>query len=119
MPDDTPTREAPEPTEETETVQHLNAIAALATRSPALALAALFLVGGGAGTVGSIYVAPVVDDALEEHASDPHAHATEFAQLRNVEQRLDAIERKLDAQGSQLSATSADLKTAIRLLETR
>jgi hypothetical protein len=109
----------PDTESEAETVQHLNAIAALATRSPALALAALFVVGGGAGTLGSVFVAPVVDDALEDHARDPFAHASEFSQLRDVEQRLDAIEAQLGEQGRQIGDVSGDLKAAIRLLETR
>jgi len=110
--------EAESTTNETDPMQ-LRALTEIGARSPALALLLLFLVGGGAGTTAAIYVAPIVNDALTEHARDPGAHATEFGKLQSVEHRLDAIERKLDEQGGVIAASSADLKTAIRILETR
>jgi hypothetical protein len=95
----------------------LNQITALLERSPIAGLVALLAIGGGAGTLGSIFVAPVVDDALDEHARDPFAHASEFSQLREFDARLTAIERQLSTQGEQIATVSRDVKAAIVLLE--
>jgi hypothetical protein len=65
-------------------------------KSPGLALVAIIVLGGGGGTVGSVFVAPLIDDALEEHENDTRAHATEFAKLEDLTKRYDTIEARLN-----------------------
>lgn len=89
-----------------------SALAALASRQPLLALAAVFVMAGGGGTVGSMYVAPLVDDALDEHEADERAH-----RIDRLEDRLDRLERKIDQQGRGLVELKAGVETAVKILE--
>lgn len=115
MPDsmlpDTPTDETPI-TEPGADVNQLSALSALSARNPALALVAVFLMAGGGGTVGSMYVAPLVDDALHAHEADERAH-----NIDRLEERLDTLEGKIDAQGRELIEVKAGVDAAVRILE--
>ena len=119
-----------------------SALAALASRQPLLALAAVFVMAGGGGTVGSMYVAPLVDDALDEHEADERAHRIDRLEdrlrgdpadpartvspldqvpktrhPRLLEDRLDRLERKIDQQGRGLVELKAGVETAVKILE--
>lgn len=111
---DTELPENPEIAEEEAEVQRLNMIVGLASRQPALALVALFVMAGGGGTLGSMYVAPLVDESLAAHEADDRAHNVD-----RLEERLAALERKIDKQGADLADVKGSLATAVRLLEAR
>lgn len=97
---------------------HLAVVGELAKSSPGLAAIALVF-GLGGGTLGSVFVAPVVEDELEKHAADPYAHGEQFTRIDRNEDRLERIERTLDRQGTDLSEIKAGLAAAIREVERR
>lgn len=105
--------DAPEITEEQQ-VQRLNMFVGLAAKQPALALVGLFVMAGGGGTLGSMYVAPLVDEGLAAHESNDRAHNVD-----RIEDRLAALERKLDDQSVDLADVKGSVATAVRLLEAR
>ena len=90
----------------------ISALSGLASKQPLLALVAVFVMAGGGGTVGSMYVAPLVDDALAKHEADERAH-----QIDRLEDRLDRLEGKIDEQGRGLVELRAGGETAGKILE--
>ena len=75
---------------------------------------ALVVMAGGSGTVGSMFLTPLLDEALAAHESDDRAHNVD-----RLEDRLGALERKIDAQSEDLADVKGSVSTAVRLLESR
>jgi hypothetical protein len=91
-------------------------LSGMSSRQTTLMLAVL-LGGTGAGTVGSTLISPYINDALEEHAEDPRAHAMEFERLNEIERRLGDIEEKMDSQGNQIATVNGNLVAVLQLLQ--
>jgi hypothetical protein len=72
------------------------AISTISAKNPIMGVAALFFVGGGGGVLGSVYVAPVVDDALEQHEDDPRAHAELVSRLERLEGKVADMDEDLE-----------------------
>lgn len=95
-------------------VQHLNMIVGLATKQPTLALAALVALALSSGTLGSLFVAPLLDEALAGHEANDRAHNVD-----RIEQRLDRLEAKIDDSAEDLADVKLNMAAAVRLLEAR
>lgn len=88
--------------------------ASLFQRQPLIALVGFVLLGGGAGTMGSVFVSPLVDSALAEHEGNDRAHDVD-----RLADRLDRIESKVDAQGATLRDVDDAIRDAVQLLKSR
>lgn len=93
----------------------MGVVQAIAGKNPMIAGVLVLLLGGGAGTAGSLFIAPAIND----HEKDPRAHAVEFAQLATIERRLDRMETNMDGQDRELSDIKAGIDAAIRELRNR
>ena len=103
----------PDPTDPGMSSPQVQLISQLSKTSPVLALLAMLTIGGGSGTLASLFIAPAIDDALEKHVDDAYAHPELVRRLDKMEDRVASMEGKLENQGETLKETNRGIDAVL------